>query len=70
MADKAIDDLGRDQMEFAEEVRILFEKESKKEKKNPHFYSSVQFFFLQFSFNFCHANSFFILHFLKKVNTD
>ena len=45
MADKAIDDLGRDQMEFAEEVRILFEKEFKKGEKNPHFYSSVQFFF-------------------------
>ena len=43
MADKAIDDLGRDQMEFAEEVRILFEKESKKEKKPT---------FLQFFFNF------------------
>ena len=68
MADKAIDDLGRDQMEFAEEVLILFEKDLKKEKKT----TFLQFcsIFFQFSFNFCHANSFFILHFLKKVNTD
>ena len=68
MADKAIDDLGRDQMEFAEEVLILFEKDLKNEKK-PHIFT-VLFIFFQFSFNFCHANSFFILHFLKKVNTD
>ena len=27
MADKAIDDLGRDQMEFAEEVHIILEYE-------------------------------------------
>ena len=67
MADKAIDDLGRDQMEFAEEVLILFENnffffQKKKEKMFSRF--------VQFSFYFCHANSFFILHFLKKVNTN
>ena len=45
MADKAIDDLGRDQMEFAEEVRILFEKEFKKGEKKPTFLQFCSIFF-------------------------
>ena len=65
MADKAIDDLGRDQMEFAEEVLILFENDLKIGNRK------YLVFFFNFPFiYFCHANSFFLLQFLKKVNTD
>ena len=48
MADKAIDDLGRDQMEFAEEVLILFENNfffQKKRKKCFHVLFNFPFIF-------------------------
>ena len=53
MADKAIDDLGRDQMEFAEEVLILFENKFfffKKKGKNVFTFCSIFLLFLPCKF--------------------
>ena len=57
MADKAIDDLGRDQMEFAEEVHLILEYEflrfGEKVFVFSHFGRNLFFFFFfQSSFHF------------------